>query len=97
MFFYVLGGLTFLKFVIKTLVVFSETFILPGTNVSVATEAFATAAHVFYYQLKWFGAGKGGWAGKQTHNSLPHAILTCRISHHWRLGWHWAGILNSTG
>ena len=39
-FFYVLGGFTFLKFAIKTLVVFCETFILPGTNVSVASESF---------------------------------------------------------
>jgi len=31
-FFYALGGITFLKFVIKTLVVLSETFVLPGTN-----------------------------------------------------------------
>jgi len=31
-FFYALGGFTFLKFAIKTLVVFSETFVLPGTN-----------------------------------------------------------------
>ena len=37
-FFYVLGGLTFLKFVTKTLVVFSETFVLPGTNVSAIVE-----------------------------------------------------------
>ena len=34
-FFYALGGFTFLKFVIKTAVVFGETFILPGTNVSI--------------------------------------------------------------
>jgi len=33
-FFYVLGGFTFLKFAIKTLVVFGETFILPGTNLT---------------------------------------------------------------
>lgn len=70
-FFYALGGLTFLKFVIKTLVVLSETFILPGTNVSVAAEASATVAHVFCYQLKTYGAGKGGWAGKQTYTHSP--------------------------
>ncbi|KAF9650124.1 NAD(P)-binding protein [Thelephora ganbajun] len=31
-FFYALGSFTFLKFAIKTLVVFGETFVLPGTN-----------------------------------------------------------------
>ena len=70
-FFYALGGLTFLKFVIKTLVVLSETFILPGTNVSVIAEASTTVTHVFGYQLKKFGAGKGGWAGKQTDIHCP--------------------------
>ena len=70
-FFYALGGLTFLKFVIKTLVVLNETFILPGTNVSIAAEVSATATHVFYYQLKKFGAEKGGWAGKQTYIHRP--------------------------
>ena len=70
-FFYALGGLTFLKFVIKTLVVLSETFILPGTNVGVAVETSAIATHVFCYQLKKFGAGKGGWAGKQTYTHRP--------------------------
>ena len=44
-FFCALGGLTFLKFVIKTLVVFSETFILPGTNVGVAIGVHAEVAH----------------------------------------------------
>jgi len=45
-FFYALGGFTFLKFVIKTLVVFSETFILPGTNVSVAACVCTAVTHV---------------------------------------------------
>lgn len=30
----VLGGFTFFKFVLKALIVFSEIFLLPGTNVS---------------------------------------------------------------
>lgn len=63
-FFCALGGLTFLKFVIKTLVVFSETFILPGTNVGVAIGVHAEVAHGSSSQLKSFGAGKGNWAGK---------------------------------
>ena len=65
-FFCALGGFTFLKFVIKTLVVFSETFVLSGTNVSVAVKLRTAVAHGFNSQLKKFGAGKGSWAGKET-------------------------------
>ena len=64
-FFYALGGFTFLKFVVKTLFVFSETFILQGTSVSVAIGVSAAIAHYLNCQLKRFGAGKGSWAGKR--------------------------------
>jgi len=74
-FFYALGGLTFLKFAVKTLIVFSETFILPGTNVSVTIRVSATAAHKPNHQLKNFGAEKGSWAGKETCNFLCIVIL----------------------
>lgn len=77
-FFYALGGLTFLKFVLKTLVVFSETFILPGTNVSVDIGVCATVAHGFNHQLKRFGAEKGSWAGKEA-NLLCIVILTYQL------------------
>ena len=75
-FFYALGGLTFLKFAVKTLIVFSETFILPGTNVSVTIRVSATAAHNPNHQLKDFGAEKGSWAGKEIRNFLHIGILT---------------------
>lgn len=63
-FFYALGGFTFLKFVIKTFVVFGETFILPGTDVSVTPKLFKAVAHSCNFQLTKFGAGKGSWAGR---------------------------------
>ena len=69
-FFYALGGFTFLKFAIKTLVVFGETFVLPGTNVSVTTVPYMELAYTYHYQLKKFGAGKGSWAGGCTRGSL---------------------------
>ena len=68
--FYALGGFTFLKFVVKTLFVFSETFILSGTSVSGVMGEFTALAYISYYQLKKFGAGKGSWAGKQTQVSV---------------------------
>lgn len=67
-----------MKFVLKTLVVLSETFILPGTNVSVTISVCATVSHSFNHQLKKFGAGKGSWAGKEV-NLLCIVILTCQL------------------
>ena len=78
-FFYALGCLTFLKFVVKTLVVFGETFILPGTDVSVVTCVPTVVSHNFNYQLKKFGAGKGSWAGKESCNFLCDVRLTGRL------------------
>lgn len=76
-FFYALGGLTFLEFAVKTLVVFSETFILPGANVRVTIEVCTAVAHSFNCQLEKFGAKKGNWAGKETCHFLCIVILTC--------------------
>lgn len=94
--FYALGALTFLRFVVKTLFVFSETFILQGTNVSAAVRTFMAVAYGFHHQLEKFGAGKGSWAGEQTR-LLCFVILTRWVSHHRRLRWHWAGILDPAG
>ena len=78
-FFYALGGFTFLKFALKALVVFSETFILPGTDVSVTIRVSATVTHSSDCQLKKFGAEKGSWAGKETCHFLCIMIPTRRL------------------
>ena len=58
---------------------FSEIFILPGTNVSVPIRVRTTVTHSSNYQLKKFGAEKGSWAGKGTCNFLCIVILTPRL------------------